>query len=59
MAMWALLDDGNEIAAFEGIDSESCREDCEQRALGLGLAAQTRKGIALGPGVEVVCYDDD
>ncbi len=58
MATWALLDDGKEIAAFQG-HSGCCREDCEARAVDLNLAVMTKKGVALGPGVEVVCYDDD
>lgn len=58
MAIWSLLDDGKEVVSFEGI-SEFCREDCEARAIDLDLAAKTKKGIALGPGVEIVCLQDD
>ena len=58
MAIWSLLDDGKEVVSFEGI-SECCREDCEARAIDLDLAAKTKKGIALGPGVEIVCLQDD
>ena len=58
MAIWALYDDGKEITSFEG-HSEICREDCEIRALELDLAAKTKKGIALGPGVEIVCLESD
>lgn len=59
MPTWALLDDDKEIAVFRGIRNDICREDCEAEAIELDLAARTKKGVALGPGVEIVCYSDD
>ena len=59
MPIWALIEDGKEIAAFRGFTNSICREDCETEAVELGLAAVTRKGVALAPGVEVVCLTDD
>lgn len=58
MAMWALLDDNVEITAYRGIDGDDCRKGCEEEAIRLDLAAMTKKGIALGPGVEIVCLED-
>lgn len=59
MATWALLDDGEEITSFTGIDDEACREDCETRAIQLDLASRTKKGVALALGVEIICIDED
>ncbi len=59
MPIWALYDDGKEVAAFRGFTNEICREDCETEAIELELAAKTKKGVALGPGVEIVCLQDD
>ena len=59
MPIWALLDDGKQVAAFRGCNNDILREDCESEALALDLAAKTKKGIALGPGVEIVCLQDD
>ena len=58
MGTWVLLDQGKEIAAFVGL-SEVCRQDCEIRAVALGLAAWTKNGLALGPGVEIVCLESN
>ncbi len=58
MSTWALLNDGEEIAAFRGIDV-LCVENCETVAVNMGLAAELQKGVALAPGVEIVCLEDD
>lgn len=59
MPIWALYEDGKQIAAFRGIRNDICKEDCEIEAIELGLAARTKKGVALGPGVEIVCLTDN
>ena len=33
MPMWALYDDGKEVAAFRGFNNEICREDCETEVM--------------------------
>lgn len=59
MAVWALLKDGREVAAFRSIRNDIAREDCEAEALAVGLAFMLPAGLALARGVEIVCLQDD
>ena len=59
MAVWVLLVDDKEEAVFRGFSNELCREDCEVEAIEKGLAARLERGVALAPGVEIVCYETD
>lgn len=59
MAVWALLENGRQVAAFRSIRNDIAREDCEAEALANCLAFMLPTGLALAPGVEIVCLQDD
>lgn len=58
MPVWVLMDYDEEVAVFSGISNSVVREDCEQEAIAQGLAAQLERGVALAPGVRIVCIED-
>lgn len=58
MPVWVLMDHDEELAMFSGIRNSVVREDCEQEAIAKGLAARLERGVALAPGVRIVCIED-